>query len=393
MSQTDKNLMLTWTNYDQKLTSAFRRFLDAELFCNVTLSAEGKSIKCHQEILSACSNWFEKTLAPVEYDQHPIIILRDVNYKELEYLIRFMYSGEAIVPQEDIQTFLKTAEMLEIKGLLESSESNDLRTRSVKKEEELTVTAKKSDTSPFDPYNLVMYNHLNMNNPTKIAKTNPLMRAYEANKRKTSESTSTTSAIQPVHRKSSRNYEANAPVYDNRHLYPVDLVQPHPDYSDDYDGDIADDPPPASGIEDCGPYKKVWSYRYLCYNLGKEILCLLCFCRFTQFKKFNLDRHMRNKHAHLYYIDDETKRKMLDIYVSRYEENVTPGMIASVPSQGNEQMAATILQVNSNQVESLMGEAEPLPMHPMMEGDELLECQLGEEEPGDISVKKETIQI
>ena len=32
-------------------------------------------------------------------------------------------------------------------------------------------------------------------------------------------------------------------------------------------------------------------------------------------------------------------------YVSRYEENVTPGMIASVPSQGNEQMAATILQV------------------------------------------------
>ena len=149
-------------------------------------------------------------------------------------MIRFMYSGEAIVPQEDIQTFLKTAEMLEIKGLLESSETNDLKTRSVKKEEELTVTAKKSDTTPFNPYNLVMYNHLNMNNPTKIAKTNPLMRAYEANKRKTSESTSTTSAIQPVHRKSSRNYEANAPVYDNRHLYPVDLVQPHPDYSGQY---------------------------------------------------------------------------------------------------------------------------------------------------------------
>ena len=52
-----------------------------------------------------------------------------------------------------------------------------------------------------------------------------------------------------------------------------------------------------------------------------------------------------------------------------------------------------ILQVNSNQVESLMGEAEPLPMHPMMEGDELLECQLGEEEPEEISVKKETIQL
>ena len=130
-----------------------------------------------------------------------------------------------------------------------------------------------------------------------------------------------------------------------------------------------DDPPPASGIEDCGPFKKIWSYRYLCYNLGKEILCLLCFCRFTQFKKFNLDRHMRNKHPHLYIVEDDTKKKMLDIvsnvlifsveptetltkiiqYVARYEENVTPGMIASVPSQGNEQMAATILQASSQQ--------------------------------------------
>ena len=162
---------------------------------------------------------------------------------------------------------------------------------------------------------------------------------------------------------------------------------------DEYDGEIQEDPPPASGIEDCGPFKKVWSYRYLCYNLGKEILCLLCFCRFTQFKKFNLDRHMRNKHQSLYHIDDETKKRILDVvsvrvgreilteaaqYVARYEECVTPGMIASVPSQGNEQMAAGILQVSSAQLEAILGETElygeagPGPLHPMMEG----ECDL-----------------
>jgi len=78
--------------------------------------------------------------------------------------------------------------------------------------------------------------------------------------------------------------------------------------------------------------------------------------------------------------------------VARYEENVTPGMIASVPSQGNEQMAASILQVGPIQLEAILGEAEGLfgeggvaggGLHPMMEGDdnmELLECQLGEEE-------------
>ena len=162
--------------------------------------------------------------------------------------------------------------------------------------------------------------------------------------------------------------------------------------SDEYDGELQEDPPPASGIEDCGPFKKVWSYRYLCYNLGKEILCLLCFCRFTQFKKFNLDRHMRNKHQTLYHIDDETKKRILDVvsvngekveldtavqYVARYEECVTPGMIASVPSQGNEQMAAGILQVTSSQLETILGESELYaeagagPLHPMMEGDDL----------------------
>lgn len=89
--------------------------------------------------------------------------------------------------------------------------------------------------------------------------------------------------------------------------------------------------------------------------------------------------------------------------MARYEENVTPGMIASVPSQGNEQMAASILQVSKAsrlillqvgpiQLEAILGEAEGLfgeggvaggGLHPMMEGDdnmELLECQLGEEE-------------
>ena len=78
MTNSEKDLILSWANYNQKLSHAFRRYLDKELFCNVTLSAEGKTVKCHQEILSACSNWFEKTLSSIESFQHPIILLKDV---------------------------------------------------------------------------------------------------------------------------------------------------------------------------------------------------------------------------------------------------------------------------------------------------------------------------
>jgi len=401
MTQSNKNLILSWANYDQKLTSAFRKYLDKELFCNVTLSADGKTLKCHQEILSACSNWFERTLSSVEFHQHPIIILKDVNFKELNYLVKFMYSGEAIVPQDDIQSFLKTAEILEIKGLLENSQDTKTNKNKIAnaqhfgsacfKNSELTVTTKKFEAGESQSCSPV--SHVNSIG-AKTCKSNPLIRAYEANNKRTPSGHSS-----QENKKSSRNYEASAPVFDNRNIYPVDVVQSHFDYSDEYDGEIQEDPPPASGIEDCGPFKKVWSYRYLCYNLGKEILCLLCFCRFTQFKKFNLDRHMRNKHQSLYHIDDETKKKILDVYVGRYEECVTPGMIASVPSQGNEQMAAGILQVTSSQLETILGESDLYaeagagPLHPMMEGDDLLECQLGDDETEDITVKKELKQF
>jgi len=418
MTNSDKDLILTWANYNQKLSQAFRRYLDSQLFCNVTLSAEGRTVKCHQEILSACSNWFENILSSVESYQHPIILLKDVSFIELEYIVNFMYSGEVVVPQEEIQSFLKTAELLEIKGLLDRQEEKKVAKQpssSPRPKEspvcfnngELTVTTKKVEKEEICSQinSLVIYNQINshMQNLKPPPRSNPLVRAYEANKRK---SESSSSNHEP--KKSSRSYEPNVPVFDNRHIYASDLVQSHFDPPGDTEEGI-EDTPPASGTEDCGPFKKVWSYRYLCYNLGKEILCLLCFCRFTQFKKFNLDRHMRNKHPYLYHIDDEAKKRVLDMYVARYEENVTPGMIASVPSQGNEQMAASILQVGPIQLEAILGEAEGLfgegglpgggggGLHPMMEGDdnmELLECQLGEEEgeEGDESprpVKKE----
>ena len=45
------------------------------------------------------------------------MILKDVGHKELVAILQFMYQGEVNVRQEELATFLKTAEMLQIKGL------------------------------------------------------------------------------------------------------------------------------------------------------------------------------------------------------------------------------------------------------------------------------------
>lgn len=52
--------------------------------------------------------------------KHPIVILKDVGHKELVAILQFMYQGEVNVQQEDLATFLKTAELLQIKGLTEN---------------------------------------------------------------------------------------------------------------------------------------------------------------------------------------------------------------------------------------------------------------------------------
>ena len=41
---------------------------------------------------------------------------------------------------------------------------------------------------------------------------------------------------------------------------------------------------------------------------------------------------------------------ILERYVSRYEAHVTPSMVASVPSHGNEHMASEIMAVGPIQV-------------------------------------------
>lgn len=55
------------------------------------------------------------------YDKYPVLILKDVTYQELRSMMDYMYRGEVNITQEQLGSFLKAAESLQIKGLTESS--------------------------------------------------------------------------------------------------------------------------------------------------------------------------------------------------------------------------------------------------------------------------------
>lgn len=88
---------------------------------DVTLCCDGGKIKAHKMLLSACSNYFRQIFKENPC-QHPVIIFRNFKYDDLNAIINFMYHGEVNIFQEQLESFLITAEFLEVKGLTDNIE-------------------------------------------------------------------------------------------------------------------------------------------------------------------------------------------------------------------------------------------------------------------------------
>ncbi|XP_065584942.1 protein abrupt-like isoform X4 [Artemia franciscana] len=117
-----KEFCLKWNNYLDVFHGTFVSLLNSEHFTDVTLSCDSQSIKCHRLVLSACSSYFETLLLGISHS-HPIIILKDVKFHDMQALVKFMYTGEVTVAQPQINSLIKVADMLKVKGLADPDET------------------------------------------------------------------------------------------------------------------------------------------------------------------------------------------------------------------------------------------------------------------------------
>ncbi|XP_046472266.1 protein tramtrack, beta isoform isoform X15 [Neodiprion pinetum] len=115
----DQQFCLRWNNHQSTLIQNFDTLLESGTLVDCTLAAEGKYLKAHKVVLSACSPYFEGLLSE-HYDKHPVFILKDVKFKELKAMMDYMYRGEVNISQDQLAALLKAAESLQIKGLSES---------------------------------------------------------------------------------------------------------------------------------------------------------------------------------------------------------------------------------------------------------------------------------
>lgn len=81
---------LRWNNYFRHLTYALDNHRVNDDFVDVSLLCDGRKIKAHKVVLSACSSYFKEIFTENPHP-HPVIIFKFIKYEDLNSIIEFMY--------------------------------------------------------------------------------------------------------------------------------------------------------------------------------------------------------------------------------------------------------------------------------------------------------------
>ena len=116
-------MLLSWSDFEKCTPSYFRQLWNDQDFTDVTLATvDGHQLNTHKVIISSCSPLFENILKKNKHP-NPLIYFKDLKYRDLERVLKFMYLGEVEVPEEDLQDFLVAGTELKVGGLIKDNEN------------------------------------------------------------------------------------------------------------------------------------------------------------------------------------------------------------------------------------------------------------------------------
>jgi len=127
----DQRFHLKWEKHQLNLANTFQALRKDGHFCDVTIACDEKVIEAHKLILSAFSSVFN-TILKKHSHPHPFIYLMGARAVDMDALIEFMYCGEVKVEQDQLKSFIETAEEFRVQGLCQDifkKETNSLDTQ------------------------------------------------------------------------------------------------------------------------------------------------------------------------------------------------------------------------------------------------------------------------
>jgi len=108
---------LKWNEFEDNIRNSFKSFRSEGTLFDVTLATDdGHQVQAHKVILSAGSDFFKNIFS--EYNQSNMLVyLKGISKTDLENVTNFLYNGETLVTQEELNAFLQTAQELKVTGL------------------------------------------------------------------------------------------------------------------------------------------------------------------------------------------------------------------------------------------------------------------------------------
>ncbi|KAK4874220.1 hypothetical protein RN001_013580 [Aquatica leii] len=112
---TNNALHLVWDNHLENVSSLFQVLYQNNKLVDVTIACRDGLLRAHKLILSACSPYFERIFNDNPC-KHPVVIIRGVQYKEMQLILEYIYKGYIDIPASFLNNLICVASELEIKG-------------------------------------------------------------------------------------------------------------------------------------------------------------------------------------------------------------------------------------------------------------------------------------
>ena len=144
---------LKWNDFHSNWQNSLSEWRKETDFADVTLISDDKvKYSAHRILLSSCSNLF-KFILKENNQTNPLLYLGGVSSVNIGLILDYIYYGEVNIYQEQLDSFLESAQKLEISGLIGETESEHQSFRQNQKPGSCNNKMKIEDQIPFSTDN------------------------------------------------------------------------------------------------------------------------------------------------------------------------------------------------------------------------------------------------
>ena len=104
-----------WNTFSEHMGDILFQMLNSKYLTDVTLVCDDKEkLYAHKIVLAACSNAFKQFITDLPEGTSSVIYLKGIQFKEMNSILEFMYSGKTEIKNNGIEKLYDVARNLEV---------------------------------------------------------------------------------------------------------------------------------------------------------------------------------------------------------------------------------------------------------------------------------------